>query len=275
MLAVLQAPPGAPGVYRLPDTPVTALTGERMDVCGFAGVAPRGPVRVPVFDERWRDGVPCVEPDRPRRRTVAVAVESFDAYRRLFGGFEGPGLLPYAVAAFFEQGGRRAYVARIVHHYGSAQDDTGVSSGVLSGVTPAAKLAARNEGKWGDRLRTAIGFRARALDFLTAATGWLTLGPDSEVTAGTLLRLTLQDGTRVLRFVGQVFEQPDPLQPRTHRRAFFEAAAPAVPAAAETVEATLEVDDGEGRRERHERLGLHRAHPRWLATVLSYESELV
>jgi hypothetical protein len=275
MLAVLQGPPGAPGVYRLPDTPVAALTGERMDVCGFAGVAPRGPVRVPVFDERWRDGIPCVEPDRPRRRTVAVAVESFDAYRRLFGGFEGPGLLPYAVAAFFEQGGRRAYVARIVHHYDSAEDGAGVSSGVLDGVAPAAKLVARNEGKWGDRLRTAIGFRARSLDFLAAATGWLTLGPDSEVTAGTLLRLTLPGGTRVLRFVGQVFEQPDPLQPRTHRRAFLESSVPAVPDAAETVEATLEVDDGDGRRERHERLGLHRAHPRWLATVLCYESQLL
>jgi hypothetical protein len=275
MLAVLQTPPGAPGVYRLPETPVATFTGERMDRCGFAGVAPRGPVRTPVFDERWRDDVPCVEPDRPRRRTVAVAVESFDAYRRLFGGFEGPGLLPYAVAAFFEQGGRRAYVARIVHHYGGAGDGAGVSSGALAGVAPAAKLAARSEGKWGDRLRATITFRARALAFLGADTGWLTLGPDSEVAAGTLLRLTLPDGTRALRFVGQVIELPDPLLPRTQRRALLETTVSAVPDAAETVEAALEVDDGDGRRERHERLGLHRAHRRWLATVLCYESELV
>ena len=43
---------------------------------------------------------------------------TLDEYRRAFGGFEGPGLLPYAVAAFFDQGGRRAYVARVVHDYG-------------------------------------------------------------------------------------------------------------------------------------------------------------
>ncbi len=33
---------------------------------------------------------------------------SWDEYRYAFGGFEGPGRLPYAVAAFFAQGGRRA-----------------------------------------------------------------------------------------------------------------------------------------------------------------------
>ena len=106
-----------------------------MDVCAFVGVAPRGPVRVPVIDEQWRDDRPCVEPERPRRRTVAVAVESFDEYRRLFGGFEGPGLLPYAVASFFEQGGRRAYIARIVHEYGDAAKNAG---GVAHGDVPGA-----------------------------------------------------------------------------------------------------------------------------------------
>ncbi len=92
-------------------------TGVRMDVCAFVGVAPRGPARVPVVDERWRDDRPCVEPERPRRRTVAVAVESFDEYRRLFGGFEGPGLLPYAVAVVLRAGRpprlRRAHRPRL------------------------------------------------------------------------------------------------------------------------------------------------------------------
>src|SRR5205807_1218911 len=87
---------GAPGVYPYQPAPPRALAGVRMDVCAFAGVAPRGPARVPTFDETWRDDRPCVEPERPRSRTVAAAVESFDEYRRLYGGFEGPGLLPYA-----------------------------------------------------------------------------------------------------------------------------------------------------------------------------------
>src|SRR4051794_28909910 len=117
MATPVRIPLGAPGVYRYPDSPIHALTGVRMDVCAFAGVAPRGPARVPVVNEQWPDTWPSVEPDRPINRTEAYAVESFDAYKRLYGGFEGPGLLPYAVASFFEQGGSRAYVARIVHNY--------------------------------------------------------------------------------------------------------------------------------------------------------------
>ncbi len=47
--------PGAPGIYAVSDPPLRALTGERMDVCAFAGVAPRGPAREPVIDEKWPD----------------------------------------------------------------------------------------------------------------------------------------------------------------------------------------------------------------------------
>src|SRR4051812_41905495 len=120
MAAALQI--GAPGVYAAPPVGAAALTGVRMDVCAFAGIAPRGPARVPLTDEEWLEaGRPrgrsstAVDPLRPRRRSVAVAVESWDAYRQLYGGYEGPGRLPHAVASFFDQGGRRAYVIRIVH----------------------------------------------------------------------------------------------------------------------------------------------------------------
>ena len=82
-----------------------------MDVCAFVGVAPRGPARVPVAvgsTALARTTGPASSRQRPRRAPWRSPVESFDEYRRLFGGFEGPGLLPYAVATFFEQGGRRA-----------------------------------------------------------------------------------------------------------------------------------------------------------------------
>src|SRR4029453_9816848 len=86
--------------------------GARMDVCAFVGVAPRGPARSPLFTERWAQRAPC---DGPRDRlAIPVPVESWSAYTSQFGGFEGPGLLPYAVAAFFDNGGRRAYIVRIV-----------------------------------------------------------------------------------------------------------------------------------------------------------------
>jgi hypothetical protein len=44
---------------------------------------------------------------------------------------------------------------------------------------------------------------------------------------------------------------------------------------AEVVEGTLDVDDGAGRHERHEALGLTPQHPRWAASVLEAESTLV
>src|SRR5256714_8997228 len=190
---------GARGVYPYQPAPPRALSGVRMDVCAFAGVAPRGPSRVPVIDEKWRDDRPCVEPERPRSRTVAVAVESFDEYRRLYGGFEGPGLLPYAVASFFEQGGRRAYIARIVHDYAldpvpnPAANDLGVASGVVPGATSSAgplRLRARNEGAWGNLLRAGLSFTTRPLPFdpgRVSFTG-LELPPGINVTAGALLR---------------------------------------------------------------------------------------
>src|SRR5262245_32060097 len=120
-----------------------------MDVCAFVGVAPRGPARVPwvgpdAVDDGGRsipEDVPTLAPERPKRRSVAVPVESFDAYRRLYGGFEGPGRLPYAVASFFEQGGRRAYIVRIVHAYGGAKDEAGAATGVLPGLESSGNPA--------------------------------------------------------------------------------------------------------------------------------------
>jgi len=111
---------GAPGIYTLPAEPIRQLTGERMDVCAFVGVAPRGPCRVPVVDET-SGGTPttgaCVIPLVPAIAALAAAVESFDGLPASVRGFDGPGLLPYAVASFFEQGGRRAYIVRVVHEY--------------------------------------------------------------------------------------------------------------------------------------------------------------
>jgi Bacteriophage tail sheath protein len=272
---------GAPGIYRRPDSATRALSGVRMDVCAFAGVAPRGPVRMPVFDGQWRDDRPCVEPERPRRRTVAVAVESFDEYRRLFGGFEGPGLLPYAVASFFEQGGRRAYIARIVHEYGVPADNAG---GVAHGDVPGAgsndspfRLRARDEGSWGNGLRATLNFTTRPLLFEKHALDPLTVSDDEELPAGTLLRLTLNDAKRVLRIVANVARREREQSAGFFRIAVFDQPLPddVEIESAEVVEGVLAIDDGDGRTERHERLGFSSLHPRWMATVLCYESQLV
>lgn len=270
---------GAPGVYTLAPEPVRRLTGVRLDACAFVGVAPRGPCRVPLVDatpqhsDDWR----MCDPARARRRTVAVPVDSFDAYRRLFGGFEGPGLLPYAVASFFEQGGREAWILRIVHEHGNAALNAGgVASGVLAGVAGSPRLHARNEGRWGDALRVQLGFEVRALLMEPLASlDSLRLGGGQRLDAGALLRLRLADGSHVLRFVGSVEQVGDALAPRRWLRAKLAVPVPAAIAGAELVEATLEAQDGQGFGERFASLGLHVGHPRWLATVLCRESQLL
>jgi hypothetical protein len=280
MVTCAHIPLGAPGVFFRPDEPLRTLTGIRMDVCAFVGVAPRGPARVPVVNEKWRDDRPCVEPGRPRQRTVAVAVESFDAYKHLYGGFEGPGLLPYAVAAFFEQGGQRAYIARIVHEYGPVTDGNaaGVAFGDVSNVQTSAgplRLVARNEGTWGNHLRVILSFSSQPLHFVSSTQTSLTLTSNTKLPAGTLVRLTLPSGLRAMRLIASAVEQGHAQQPESILQVTFDQAITEVPEAAEVIEGTLIVADGTGQTERHGQLGLSSLHPRWMATVLCYESELI
>jgi hypothetical protein len=264
---------GAPGIYRAPANPIRALTGVRMDVCAFVGVAPRGPARVPIGDST--------------RLAMPVAIESWSEYTRLFGGFEGPGRLPYAVASFFDNGGRRAYVVRIVHRYFKADgtpdddaNDAGVSRAPFSGLTASAGRAiwvrASNDGSWGQQLQARLSFTTRALalgasDFFTnrlRLPARLDLGP------GTTLRLFLGGGVTVIRRIVSVVEDWNPLDGSRQQWARFDTATAVAAVTAELVEGVLTIDDGVT-VETHTRVGLAPNHPRWLATVLTDESRLV
>jgi hypothetical protein len=272
---------GAPGVYALPRERQPPFAGERMDVCAFVGVAPRGPCReplvdhTPAHDDSWR----MCDPDRPSRRTVPVAVESFEAYGRVFGGaegpFAGPGLLPYAVSAFFEQGGRRAYVARIVHDYAGPKDRQGVATGFLAGTAAPVRLRARNEGSWGDKLNARLAWTVRPVAVESFSLDHLMVREGEPLGAGELLRLRLKDGSAEFRFIVAVETFGDPFSPSRRCRALLDAPATGPITAAEAVEGSLTLSDGTGTTERHERLGLSASHPRWIGTVLCRESALV
>jgi len=280
----VRIPLGAPGIYKLPDSPIHAMTGVRMDVCAFVGVAPRGPARSFDFSGHWFDDQKQIElwfsrQADPTKRTGAHPVESFDEYRRLFGGFEGPGLLPYSVAAFFEQGGRRAYVARIVHDYGDANENAdGVAKGEVPGARTRANkaltLRARNEGSWGNGLRAALDFTLRPVQFEPPPAP-LKFDEAVNLLEGTLLRLTLKDGTRELRLLEGVETQPRADRPGFVLEAQLDQPVVGEVVAVEVVEGILLIDDGDGRRERHEQFAFSSVHPRWLARMLAYESELV
>ena len=274
---------GAPNVYRVPDEIRRTLGAERMDVCAFVGVAPRGPCREPEEPEACDLNRIYLEADRAQRRSVPVAVGSWDEYRRLFGGFEGPGLLPYAVSAFFEQGGQRAYIVRIVHEFNDTENLQAVAHteipGLLSSGGPV-NLIAKNEGRWGNRLRAALGYNTTPLVLLPgSSTTELRLTQDEIYPIGSLLRLTIPvvgfNPKYEFRFVVQQGKRGTDGSREFEYFLKLDSAVDDIPIAAEIVEGDLLLDDGKGFQERFNRLGLAAGHPRWMAKVLYRESKLV
>jgi hypothetical protein len=270
--------PGAPGVFELPPEPVRALTGERMDVCAFLGVAPRGPCHAPAFVASW---APVPPRGGRTRRSVPAAVESWSAYQELFGAFEGPGLLPYAVASFFENGGRRAWIVRVVPE--RAGTVPGVARAPLVGLRRAGgggvMLRARSEGAWGNQLSATLRWRRRAVQMEPAGSSLteLLVARDADLHAGSLLWMMQGGAAPVLRLVSRLREEWDP-ESGVRRRFAILAAPLAVQAErAELVEGELTVQErgAPGRTEVHGGLGLGAEHPRFLGRVLVEASRLL
>jgi uncharacterized protein len=284
---MLQAPPrplGAPGVFALPDLRPPRLHPQRLDAAAFVGVAPRGPARVPVVDGRWGAGWQrVIEAGRPLQATVPVPVRSFDEYRAVFGGFEGPGLLAHAVASYFEQGARLAWVLRIVPRRaadGSASRfDTDCARGSVppGAIDQPLAFIARNPGRWGDALRVELAYDTEALDFDDDGSTLL-LPPNAPIAVGSTLRLRGADGEDRLARCTALARRRGPDSPREHWQATLE---PPLPDAArplrrlEQVLLQLTASDGAGRIERLTRLALVPDHPRSLASVLADESMLL
>jgi uncharacterized protein len=92
-----------PGVYRRPRlTESRDVRLVRTDIAGFAGLAERGPLASPPAP---------VEPFAAE--SVAIRLTSWKEYAATFGGFISQGYMPYAVRAFFENGGKTCYVVRV------------------------------------------------------------------------------------------------------------------------------------------------------------------
>ena len=266
---------GAPGVYLAPDVVLAPPAGVRMDVCAFAGVAPRGSAWERLDDPALD---PAVLPGG-RARSVAVPVQSWSEYEDLFGGHAGPGLLPAAVAAFFAQGGVRAYVVRVVPR-GPVPDPEppACTRLVLDTVSTVdnrpVRLRARNEGSWGDRLTVRLAFAAAPLPVPDAGIAVLPRGV--AVPVGTLLRLRDTAGTLSLHAVTAVDWRAG--TGGWDRSVTFDRPVTGPVGTADVITATLEVVDADPDRARTERfagLGLLDSHPRWVGRVLADESRLV
>lgn len=286
MLASARIPLGAPGIYPQPDYVAPRLSPQRMDVCAFVGVAPRGPAYVPEVNQDFPPGYRMMtDPDRPHRRSVAVPVKSFDDYRRLFGAFEGPGLLPYSVASFFEQGGQRAYIIRVVPEQAPrAPDDlspapqnlAGLAQGSIDKIfTKTLTFLARNEGSWGNTLHINMGFSAQALGFENGAGNTMLVDIGHRISANTLLRLTDSLGTEALVYCRGSREIRDDSSPFSSWELLFDAPLALTPSKADVIETWINIVDGSGQVETFEHLGMHPEHPHNLASVLCDESTLI
>lgn len=275
MLALARSPFGAPGVFALPEVAAPLLHPERMDVCAFVGVAPRGPARVPVVDESHPADWTQVLGDRALQRSVPVLVRSFDEYVHHFGAFEGPGLLPHAVASFFEQGGRLAWVVRIVHERALPFEDRCASGVIRQACLQDLTLTARSEGSWGNALRAELGFDTTTQAFSLGPSNRIEVDPRSALLPGSTLRLTDASGQATLAVVTQLQRVRDPVLARERLALTLDNPPLTPPALVELVEAWLTLSDGAGRRESFQHLALAPEHPQGLATVLCQQSTLV
>jgi uncharacterized protein len=252
---------GAPGVYRLPPRSVLTLNPERLDIAGFAGVAPRGPVDVPVAVESWSD------------------------YRQRFGGTDGPGLLPYAVHAFFVQGGARAHVLRVSplpRRPDSAAVRAQARHRLRVGGRRSVDLLARDEGGWGNLLGVRWDFAVAQRFDTDFGAGVIDLPRGVALPAYSLLRLRGAG----LPPAGS-FTWTGPPRFRIDAAGQRTAEVPLTPAGpapragrleATEITSTITVIDRDPtmrREERFEGLGLRAGHPRYARDVLADTSLLV
>jgi uncharacterized protein len=199
----------APGVY-VEETSFRPKTieGVSTSTAGFVGPARFGPI----------DGEPEL-------------ITSFNEYERLYGGlepliFEGddgsetrPNFLAHAVRAFFEEGGRRCYVARV---YEAPAAGNGRAATVAGSVPSALTLEARFPGAAGEMRVTIEPMLSQSVlrsNPITGATEFQGVRPRDVVvhaTAGSLpdslvfqsyYQATLEDDDLVLRDDGgQAFD---------------------------------------------------------------------
>jgi phage tail sheath protein FI len=144
-----------PGVYvqEVPSA-VRPIQGVSTSTAAFIGVAQKGPIPGTILPNG--------------RMAQPLLVTSFTDFQRQYGGFVQESFLPYAAQAFFQNGGRRLYIVRIVGKGatsppssppssppgtapsgGSAQHAVGASGAPFS-------VAAISEGTWGNGLSLSI-----------------------------------------------------------------------------------------------------------------------
>jgi len=123
-----------PGIYyERADASAGGISALRTDIAGFVGIARRGPPG------------------------IAVPVESVRQFEAWFGEPIDNGYLAYSARAFFENGGRRMWVARVAS---GATSTAGLT--LFDSVGKAWRLDASSPGVWGNDLAVRLTETRRA-----------------------------------------------------------------------------------------------------------------
>jgi hypothetical protein len=93
-----------------------------------------------------------------RGPTTPALVTSWNSYKTQFGDLDANYEMGYALYHFFANGGRTAYVTRVVSGASNTAAATATFSGTVNGVSAqtAFKLRAPNVGTWGNNLKATI-----------------------------------------------------------------------------------------------------------------------
>lgn len=130
-----------PGVY-VQEIPSGArpIEGVSTSTAAFVGISDKGPVPGTLL---------------PSGRTAQPPlVTSFTEYTRAFGGYRADSFLTYAVQSFFQNGGQRLYIVRVVPPAPSSPPAippvpaVGTAGITLAGIT----ISAANQGAWGNNI---------------------------------------------------------------------------------------------------------------------------
>lgn len=250
---------GAPGIYRSPDRTPFAFAPIRLDIAGFVGVALRGPVNEPTRVDSWTD------------------------FQLTFGGFEAPEpggpyrLLPYAVDAYFAQGGATAYVVRVAPAGPHAGPDPAADAATATFRLDPCRLAAADEGSWGNALSIWLDFVAAGSMSLMSTAEGLPLLAGADVPVGSLLRVRAP-GLPASGIPCWVVDLIPPKAPGPSIAVVDPPLPAGVALDCAVITGTLRVDDGDPTIDRSETLsglGLHPDHPRFAYAAIADGSRLV
>lgn len=167
-----------PGIYiRDQLVPDSTIRIDRSCVAGFVGIAERGEVDVPI------------------------RCSSFAEYQEHFGGFNGPGILPYAVYGFFNSGGRECVVVRTMHDGSSSTTHTATLALPDIDGNEAFQLQARTKGTWGNslsfKLWYAMGESYKLVDLPHGISSELALTSTDNLLPGDFIGLSSENGQSI------------------------------------------------------------------------------